>query len=107
MIAGQPFLTRSLACQIDRSGRFPVLRFKDKDSYANNKTKEYDEIASKYLSYALYPLIFGYAVYSLLYENHKSWYSWVLGTLTGCVYTFGEPAVLSECFSAMAALFCV
>ncbi len=34
-------------------------------------------------------MLSGYAIYSLYYEDHKSWYSWVLGSLTGCVYTFG------------------
>ena len=67
-----------------------MLRFANRDSYAKSKTKEYDEIASKYLSYALYPLVIGYAVYSLTYSTHKSWYSWLLSSLTGCVYTFGE-----------------
>jgi hypothetical protein len=31
----------------------------------------------------------GYAGYTLMYETHKSWYSWVLGSLVGAVYTFG------------------
>ena len=76
--------------QVDRSGPIPLLRFRDRESYAGNKTKEYDELAMRYLSYALYPLVAGYAIYSLAYETHKSWYSWILSSLTGCVYTFGE-----------------
>ena len=43
----------------------------------------------RYLSYALYPLVIGYAVYALLYESHRSWYSWVLNSRVGAVYTFG------------------
>jgi hypothetical protein len=43
-------------------------------TYANNKTKQYDEEATRYLSYALYPLVIGYAIYSLIYETHKSWW---------------------------------
>lgn len=39
----------------------------------NNKTKQYDEEATRYLSYVLYPLVIGYAIYSLVYETHKSW----------------------------------
>ncbi len=50
---------------------------------------KYDAEAMVYLSYALYPLIVCYAIYSLIYEEHKSWYSFILGVLTGCVYTFG------------------
>ena len=41
-------------------------------------TKQYDREAMRYLSWALYPLIACYAVYALLYETHRSWYSWVL-----------------------------
>jgi hypothetical protein len=37
----------------------------------------------------LYPLVIGYSIYSLYYEKHRSWRSWVLGSLVGAVYTFG------------------
>lgn len=43
----------------------------------------------RYLSYALYPLIICYAIYSLIYQEHKGWYQWVLASLVGSVYTFG------------------
>ncbi len=33
--------------------------------------------------------MFCYGIYSLIYKPHKSWYSWVINTLVGCVYTFG------------------
>jgi hypothetical protein len=35
------------------------------------------------------PLLIAYAVYSLLYETHKSWYSYVIATLVGSVYAYG------------------
>ena len=28
----------------------------------------------------------GYSIYSLMYESHKSWYSYVLNTLVGFVF---------------------
>ena len=43
----------------------------------------------KYLSYALYPLIAIYTVYSAYYNKHKSWYSFVLNTLVGAIYVYG------------------
>jgi len=43
----------------------------------------------RYLSYVLFPLVAAYSVYTLLYETHRSWYSWILNTLVGAVYTFG------------------
>jgi hypothetical protein len=35
------------------------------------------------------PLLLAYAVYSLLYETHKSWYSFIITTLVGSVYAYG------------------
>ena len=58
-------------------------------SYSQKQTKQYDAEAMRYLSYALYPLVLGYAVYALMYQTHKSWYSWVLNSLVGAVYAFG------------------
>ncbi len=54
-----------------------------------SETKKHDADAVRYLSYVLYPLLAGYAVYALFYETHKSWYSFVLNTLVGAVYMFG------------------
>ena len=68
----------------------PRLRFHDRESYASNKTKEYDDIAIKFLSYVLLLLVVGLSIYSLAYERHKSWYSWILSSLTSCVYMFGK-----------------
>ena len=65
------------------------VSIKDRASYSESRTAEYDATAMRYLSYALYPLVFGYAVYSLVYKPHKSWYSWVLNSLVGAVYMFG------------------
>ncbi|GJP48434.1 hypothetical protein CLOM_g7718 [Closterium sp. NIES-68] len=89
---------KAMHVEIDGSGRIPWLRFRDRDSYARNKTKEYDALAMRYFSYVLYPLVAGYAIYSLVYETHKSWYSWVLNSLTGCVYTFGFIMMCPQLF---------
>ncbi|KAG9070393.1 hypothetical protein KI688_009730 [Linnemannia hyalina] len=62
------------------------------------RTKEYDEEAFKYLTYAAFPLLGGYAIYSLMYEEHKSWYSFVVGTLVGFVYTFGFIKMTPQLF---------
>ncbi|CAM6082675.1 unnamed protein product [Calypogeia fissa] len=89
---------KAMHIEIDRSRGFPLLRFRDRDSYANNKTKEYDDMAMKYLSYALYPMVACFAIYSLTYEQHKSWYSWILSSLTSCVYTFGFIMMCPQLF---------
>ncbi|KAF9684145.1 hypothetical protein SADUNF_Sadunf04G0087300 [Salix dunnii] len=89
---------KAMHIEIDRSGRIPMLRFRDRDSYAGNKTKEYDDLAMKYLSYVLFLLVGCSAVYSLMYERHKSWYSWILSSLTSCVYMFGFIMMCPQLF---------
>lgn len=59
---------------VEWRGSLPVPVFKDKATYVDSETKEHDRVAMKYLSYALYPLVAAYAVYTLVYERHKSWY---------------------------------
>ncbi|PWA56483.1 transmembrane CLPTM1 family protein [Artemisia annua] len=38
---------KAMHIEIDRSGSVPKLKFSDRDSYAGNKTKEYDDLAMK------------------------------------------------------------
>ncbi|GAW18996.1 hypothetical protein ANO14919_084800 [Xylariales sp. No.14919] len=67
------------------------IAFEDKHklSETEEKTKEYDEIAFKYMYIAGVPLLIGYAIYSLYYDSHKSWYSYIITTLVGSVYAYG------------------
>ncbi|KAJ4306540.1 hypothetical protein N0V88_001344 [Collariella sp. IMI 366227] len=71
---------------------FPYrISFEDKHKLSDTeeKTKEYDEIAFKYMYMAGVPLLIAYAIYSLIYETHKSWYSYIIATLVGSVYAYG------------------
>nr|CAD7439137.1 unnamed protein product [Timema bartmani] len=79
-------------------GIFPRLTFSDKSSYVHSSTKQYDTLAFKYLSWALYPLLGGYAVYSLLYQEHRGWYSFVLNMLYGFLLTFGFIMMTPQLF---------
>ncbi|XP_011305011.1 cleft lip and palate transmembrane protein 1 homolog [Fopius arisanus] len=79
-------------------GIFPRVTFRDKGSYVESSTKEYDRLAFKYLSWALYPLLGGYAIYSLMYLEHKGWYSWVLNMLYGFLLTFGFIMMTPQLF---------
>ncbi|TVY88346.1 Cleft lip and palate transmembrane protein [Lachnellula willkommii] len=67
------------------------IAFEDKHvlSETEEKTKEYDAVAFKYLYMIAVPLLFAYAGYSLYYDTHKSWYSFVITTLVGSVYAYG------------------
>lgn len=65
--------------------------FEDKHqlSETEEKTEEYDRIAFKYMGVVAVPLLLAYAAYSLTYDSHKSWYSFVITTLVGSVYAYG------------------
>ena len=76
---------------------FPFIHLKDKNSY-KSQTKEFDEQAMKYLSFVIYPLVVIYAIYSLYYDSHKSYYSWLIGSLSGAVYMFGFLQMTPQLF---------
>ena len=68
-----------------------TIKFEDKHqlSETEKRTQEYDQIAFKYLYRVAIPLLVAYAAYSLMYEAHKSWYSFIITTLVGSVYAYG------------------
>jgi hypothetical protein len=68
---------------------WPPLKLKDRAGYQESDTRKHDEVAMRYLTYVLIPLVAGYSIYALVYESHRSWYSWALGSLVGAVYAFG------------------
>lgn len=68
-----------------------TIVFEDKHvlSETEEQTEEYDRIAFQYMGYLAGPLLLAYAIYSLYYEEHKSWYSFIITTLVGSVYAYG------------------
>ncbi|XP_066262932.1 putative lipid scramblase CLPTM1 [Euwallacea similis] len=74
------------------------IKFTDKGSYVESSTKQYDELAFKYLSWLCFPLFAGYCVYALLYLEHKGWYSFVLDILYGYLLTFGFIMMTPQLF---------
>merc|ERR1712098_32096 len=46
-------------------GMFPRIRLDDRKEYLDSGTKEFDRMAFKYLGMALFPLGFGYCIYSV------------------------------------------
>eukprot|EP00069_Balaena_mysticetus_P001899 bmy_15582T0 len=74
-------ITKVMDVRLDRerkvAGLFARPTFKDKSTYVESSTKVYDDMAFRYLSWILFPLLGCYAVYSLLYLEHKGWYSWL------------------------------
>ncbi|KAK5097352.1 hypothetical protein LTR70_002602 [Exophiala xenobiotica] len=66
-----------------------ILEDKHKLSDIEEKTEQYDAEAFRYMAFAAVPLLLAYAIYSLVYEKHKSVYSYVIETLVGSVYAYG------------------
>ncbi|KAK0046519.1 cleft lip and palate transmembrane protein 1 isoform X2 [Biomphalaria pfeifferi] len=95
-------INKVVTTKIDREnklfGVIPRLKLSEKSTYTESHTKEYDIMAFRYLSWLLYPLLGGYAVYSLVYQEHKGWYSWVLSMLYGFLLTFGFIMMTPQLF---------
>lgn len=83
-------VTKAVKIRFYWKGNKPVLHIRDRATYSTSKTKEYDDMAMRHLMVILYPLVAGYAIYSLIYETHKSWYDWIITSLTNFVYLFGR-----------------
>lgn len=61
---------------------------KKKETKDEGKT-DYDALAMKYLGIFVVPMVLGYGGYNLMFNCHKSWYSYTLATSASCVYAFG------------------
>ncbi|KAH9900025.1 cleft lip and palate transmembrane 1 [Cubamyces lactineus] len=74
------------------------IEIKDKHvlSEDEKKTQEYDKLAFRIVAYFTIPCLAAYTVYSLLYETHRGWYSFVISTLTSFVYMFGFAQLIPQ-----------
>ena len=86
-----------------------TIIFEDKHVLTETEaeTQKYDKIAfvspyyvsidsQTYMYWGGIPLLLAYAVYSLYYEEHKSWYSYTITTLVGFVYAWGFLMMVSS-----------
>ncbi|KAG1868079.1 cleft lip and palate associated transmembrane protein [Suillus tomentosus] len=75
-----------------------TISIKDKHVLSDDekKTQEYDKLAFRIVSYFTIPLLAAYTIYSLIYETHKGWYSFVISTLTSFVYMFGFAQLIPQ-----------
>lgn len=53
------------------------------------RTQEYDKAAFKIVGLGTAPFLVGWTIYSMLYQSHRSWYSFTIQTLTTFVQMFG------------------
>lgn len=81
----------------DTDGKVSIT-WKETETYTSSKTKEYDEIATDHLMFVTMPLVCGYGVYSLFYQKHRGWYSWIINTLVGFIYMFGFVMMTPQLF---------
>eukprot|EP00092_Neocalanus_flemingeri_P010752 GFUD01011581.1.p1 GENE.GFUD01011581.1~~GFUD01011581.1.p1 ORF type:complete len:671 (-),score=212.77 GFUD01011581.1:523-2535(-) len=79
-------------------GIFPRIKLDDKKDYKDSGTKEFDRMAFRYLGMAFFPLALCYCIYSVIYNEHKSWYSFVLGSCYGFLLTFGFIMMTPQLF---------
>ncbi|KAI0921653.1 hypothetical protein AcW1_004436 [Taiwanofungus camphoratus] len=81
------------------SSWFPYkIDIKDKHvlSEEEKKTQEYDKLAFRYVTWFTIPCLAAYTIYSLIYETHRGWYSFVISTLTSFVYMFGFAQLIPQ-----------
>lgn len=80
------------------SKAFPyVLRFGERPM-REQATQSYDDTAMRYLSYIAAPLVAAASLWSLVYDSHKGWYSWVLSSLASAVYVGGFILMTPQLF---------
>uniref|UniRef100_A0A2C9LLC4 Lipid scramblase CLPTM1L n=1 Tax=Biomphalaria glabrata TaxID=6526 RepID=A0A2C9LLC4_BIOGL len=90
-------VSKALKVKIQFNGLIPSFIFDDTNE-KEKETESFDSQAMKYLSYVLYPLCIGGAIYSLLYVQHRNWYSWSITSLVNGVYAFGFLFMLPQLF---------
>ncbi|KAG4108418.1 cleft lip and palate transmembrane 1 [Neocallimastix lanati (nom. inval.)] len=85
--------------KFDTSGTIPKIKFETRVKNEKvDKTNEYDVEAFKYFQYLMWPLLAGYVIYSLINNEYKGWYSFIISTLVGFVYMFGFLSLLPQLF---------
>ena len=77
---------------------FMGYKLKENRVDADSETSKYDKMAFKYLGLVCFPLASCYMVYSVYYNEHKSWYSFCLQSAYGFLLTFGFIAMTPQLF---------
>merc|ERR1712060_251293 len=77
-------------------GKIPMPMLASK--IQKEKTDDFDAIAMKYLAILFLPLILAYAMYSLVADCHRGWYSYFLSVSASCVYSLGFILMTPQVF---------
>nr|CCC93451.1 conserved hypothetical protein [Trypanosoma congolense IL3000] len=78
----------------DERGR---LRVRFRESY-DKRTRKHDDVAVRYLMYIMTPILVGYTAYSAVFNTHKGWYSFFIGTQVRFIYIFGFAMMTPQIF---------
>jgi len=78
------------------AGVIPVLILESKVKL--EKKDDFDAIAMKWLTLILSPGIIGYAIYSLVVDCHRGWWSYFLAVSASCVYSLGFILMTPQVF---------
>jgi hypothetical protein len=77
------------AVKVQLKSSFPFVSIEGQKGYENAGTDQYDREALTYMFSIMTPLFIGYMLKSLCYGRHRGWYSFIVNSLAGGVYTFG------------------
>ena len=80
-------------------GCIPWFYFATKGGSSSSAVvNEIDKKATKYVSLFFVPLIVGYSAYTLWFDCHKGWYSYVLYSVATVVYAVGFALMTPQLF---------
>jgi len=82
----------------DEKEKEKAALLREKEELLERVSLEADRFATSHMSAVLLPLALGFIVRTLIYDKYSSWYSWGIGSLTGCVYAFGFVLMLPQLF---------
>merc|ERR1719277_1801224 len=68
---------------------FPFISMGSQAGYESAGTNKYDEEATHYMFSVLTPVFVGYVIWSAIYGKHRGWYSFLVRSAAGGMYTFG------------------
>mmetsp|Transcript_34184 Transcript_34184/g.109764 ORF Transcript_34184/g.109764 Transcript_34184/m.109764 type:complete len:717 (-) Transcript_34184:1323-3473(-) len=83
----------------DKDGRLSLEeRRRRRQPEEEDPTRDYDTRASLHLGVGLGPGLVGFAVYSLAFDVHKSWYSWIVNSLADLSYFVGFLTMVPQIY---------
>merc|ERR1719277_2544163 len=77
------------AVNLELKPTFPFISMGSQAGYESAGTNKYDEEATHYMFSVLTPVFVGYVIWSAVYGKHRGWYSFLVRSAAGGMYTFG------------------